>query len=642
MDDPTQVPQVTIDPGTPVGLTLTDLDGGTGPFTVMTNDGRFLAVSVTDGNTLVLNGLAPGRASVEITDTATGETRYLGVRVKNADGTLPGLPAYLAVGSGSTSVTSDLPLYEQFGTGAANHRADARDLTLNGGPTSVNPDNWFGSTQPGGFAVTTYVRDSLKLGMIPFFVYENMDGTGSGFATLTANAQNAAYMQGYFTDLQAALNLVAAQTTNDTVGFVLEPEFLVALSQNAVDPTKFAVSVDAAYTAGVLVHGTDPEFPDTVTGYVQAVNYLIHKTLPGAYFGWELDSSASTTPVAKGLEHLTDTLGLTNGRPAIAAEARVIANFGVAAGVTSTNASFVATTKLGDDAGIEGLNADPASSASFWNEVYWNNFLTFTSALGHQTGLPVVAVQLPYGHINSSQLANPAGGLFPDLADAAQTFEDSAPDFFFGDTFAPGAGNRLDYFGVSDARLAVTVAGDAVTWPSGSADGASHGVRMILFGDASANSTDGTSNPPTDSGWWITALQYYYANGPAPEAATANPVDATPTVVPAVVANVIKPKVYVNSGQKGKILLSLSAPATARMVIHYKLMGQAIDNVEYTLKKSKIVIQPGQTQFLVKIKPRAGTDLGGEDGKKVKLLIEPGDGYVVGTPTPVKVKIRVD
>ena len=92
----------------------------------------------------------------------------------------------------------------------------------------MNPANWFGSTQPGGFAVTTYVRDSLKLGMIPFFVYENLDGTGSGFATLTANAQNAAYMQGYFTDLQAALNLVAAQTTNDTVGFVLEPEFLVA------------------------------------------------------------------------------------------------------------------------------------------------------------------------------------------------------------------------------------------------------------------------------------------------------------------------------------------------------------------------------------------------------------------------------
>ena len=112
--------------------------------------------------------------------------------------------------------------------------------------------------------------------------------------------------------------------------------------------------------------------------------------------------------------------------------------------------------------------------------------------------------------------------------------------------------------------------------------------------------------------------------------------------VPAVVASVIKPKVYVNSGQKGKILLSLSMPAPARMVIHYKLMGQAINHVEYTLKKTKVVILPGQTQFVVKIKPRAGTTLGGEDGKKVKLLIEPGDGYVVGTPTTVKVKIRVE
>ena len=276
------------------------------------------------------------------------------------------------------------------------------------------------------------------------------------------------------------------------------------------------------------------------------------------------------------------------------------------------------------------------------DEVYWNNFLTFTSALGHQTGLQVVVVQLPYGHINHSQLANPAGGLFPDLPDAAQAFEDSAPDFFFGDTFLPGVGNRLDYFGLSDPRLAVTVAGDAVTWPSGSAEGAAHQVRLMLFGDASTRSTDGTSNPPTDGGWWITALQYYYANGPAPEAATANPVNVVPTPVPAVVGTVFKPRVFINEGQKGKILLSLSTPAAARMIIHYQLRGQAINHVEYTLKRYKIVIHPGQTQFLVKIKPFEGTTLGGVVAKKVKLLIEPGDGYVVGTPTPLKVKIRLD
>ena len=192
--------------------------------------------------------------------------------------------------------------------------------------------------------------------------------------------------------------------------------------------------------------------------------------------------------------------------------------------------------------------------------------------------------------------------------------------------------------------LAVTVAGDAVTWPSGSTDGAAHQVRMILFGDASANSTDGTSNPPTDSGWWITALQDYYANGPAPVAATANPVNGHPD------GRACRGRAASSSrrctstaARKGKIMLSLSvaggSPDGDSLQAHGPGHQQRGIHVE---EKSKIVIQPGQSEFVVKIKPRAGTTLGGEDGKKVKLLLEPGDGYVVGTPTPLKVKIRVD
>ena len=382
-----------------------------------------------------------------------------------------------------------------------------------------------------------------------------------------------------------------------------------------------------------------------MTGYVQAVNYLIHKTLPAAYFGWEIDSTASPAagytiaPDPAGIVHLTDGLGLTNGRPAIAAEARAIANFAVAAGTTSFNASFVATTKPGAEAGSEGDVTNPASLPDFWNETYWNNFMVFTSALAHQTGVQVVLWQMPYGHINSSQLANPAGGVFPDLADAATQFEDSASDFFFGDTFAPGAGNRFDYFSVTDPRLAVTTSGDAVLWPAGMTEASLHGVRMVLFGDGMANGTHGATTPPADDGWWITALQGYYDNGPVPEATTGNPVVVTPTPVPAVVLNVVKPKVFVGSGQKAKILVTLSTPAAAKMVIHYKLTGMAVNQVEYVLKKYKIKLQPGQTQFLVKVKPK-DTDLGGMEGKKVKLQLEAGDGYVVGTPTPVKVKIK--
>ena len=110
---------------------------------------------------------------------------------------------------------------------------------------------------------------------------------------------------------------------------------------------------------------------------MQAVNYLINKSLPSATFGWVIDPSASpaggyaVAPPAKGLIHLTDTLGIGTGRLALGVEARDIANFYIAAAVTSYRASFVATTKPGADAGMEDDNADPAASTGFWNEVLW-------------------------------------------------------------------------------------------------------------------------------------------------------------------------------------------------------------------------------------------------------------------------------
>ena len=131
------------------------------------------------------------------------------------------------------------------------------------------------------------MRESLKLGMIPYFVWYNIDGTGDSFTTDTGNAQNADFMAGYFTDLKRMCDLVKGEAPDETVGIVIEPDFIGYLAQNGVDPTTFPARTDAAYTAGVLVHGVDPEFPNTITGYVEAVNYLFAKNLPQASFGWE-------------------------------------------------------------------------------------------------------------------------------------------------------------------------------------------------------------------------------------------------------------------------------------------------------------------------------------------------------------------
>ena len=63
---------------------------------------------------------------------------------------------------------------------------------------------------------------------------------------------------------------------------------------------------------------------------MQAINYIIKKNLPKAYFGWQFNLWASpgiTVSVpSTGIIRLTDSMGISAGRSAIASEAQAIAN----------------------------------------------------------------------------------------------------------------------------------------------------------------------------------------------------------------------------------------------------------------------------------------------------------------------------
>ncbi len=677
-DRPMQARQVTVPLNTSTSFPLGMVDGSTGSYALATNNATVLGYTL-DGNTLTVTGLAPGRASLRITNTASGDVRWLGVRVENANGTPPGMPNYLSLGSVSQDDTDELTMWRTFGTGNENRRMDARYIYMNGGPYNGNTNNWYGETAPVlGFRATSYVRESLKLGMIPFFVWYNIDGTGDGFTTDTGNAQNAAFMQGYFSDLVTLCNLTKAEAPDETVGIVIEPDFLGYLAQNNVDPTTYMVHTDSAYTAGVLVHGTDPEFPNTVTGYVQAVNYLLSKNLPKAYFGWEFalwghPANGWTVPSGTlGLMHLTDTMGVAAGRAAIAREAAAETDFYLKAGVASYGAAFVSVDKYGLDAAAEtGAAANPQISTWFWNETLWVNYLTFAQAMGTESKLPVVLWQIPVGHINHSELANPAGGLFPDLANVSTKYEDSAPDFFFGDTFDPGstAPNRLSYFSVSDPLMGVRTQGEVVTWPSAMNLAASYGIRTVLFGAGVGDSTQGTGNPPTDGGWWITAVQNYYVQGPVPltAVATPTPVPTTPpaatptpgvtptpqptitptptpistpmpTALPTITVTATVPVARLDSDQPGVFTFNLSTPPSVKTIIRYQLKGSAVNGRDYILLSGKTKIRPGKTSASVQIIPQGTFD--GADRRKVKLVIEPDAAFTVGATGAAKITIK--
>lgn len=93
----------------------------------------------------------------------------------------------------------------------------------------------------------------------------------------------------------------------------------------------------------------------------------------------------------------------------------------------------------------------------------------------------------------------------------------------------------------------------------------------------------------------------------------------------------------VGDGSNAEITLSLSAAPTAKMNVYFSLKGSAVNGTDYVRLSGHTKIKPGKTSKTIIIQPLG--DLGGAVKKIVKLTLEPGDGYTVGTTTPIKVKI---
>ncbi len=506
----------------PGGLTPFRLRSAAGStsFRAASSNPAVASVQVS-GDALRITAVAAGRASIRIDDIAAGTSRWVGVRVPNADGTPPGLPPYVAIGSVSEDTTEHLGFWRSIEPGARNKRADLRYIYLNGGPSN-GWDTW--SNEPGGRAVH-YIRNSRTLGMIPFFVFYNIPDGGESYETDLAHVQSQPYMVAYFRNLKLFLDIARRESPDDMVGLILEPDFLGYMAQNSGRAAADIPAVTrAAYLSGVLGDG-DPRFADNVQGLVRAINYTISKYAPQVRFGWQMNLWASpgggyTTSIpGRGIIRKTDEVGIEAGRQAVYDEAVAITNYYLDAGVASHGAGFVSIDKYGLDAGgaEPGAARDPSNSIWFWNADHWNNYLLFARAMKDASGLPVVLWQLPVGRINSTAESNPYAGSggFEDLPNTHRKFEDSAASFFLGDTFR-AADARFEWFSANATGDPGVQAGNgSVTWAPHMNEAAAAGVVAILFGPGVGASTGNVGEPPTDGYWWISKVQRYLA-APAP------------------------------------------------------------------------------------------------------------------------------
>lgn len=568
VDTGRQVYQMTQDLGTRT-YQLSCLDVTNPDYTVLTNNTHVVNPSV-NGSTLTINALNSGRAGLKIIENTSGKIRHVGVRVKDSNGQLPGMPSYLGIGSVGTNVDRDLNYCKDFQEGDKNKRMDVRYVYLNGEPDSWDSklSGWqvWGKNIKGDRAIT-YISENMKLGIIPFFVYYTICGGNESYQTDLKNIQDVAYLSRYFKDLNFALEIIEQEAEGDLVGMIFEPDFIGYMMQNsgkkafeiyANTKLVYETAYGGENAAGILDSKVDVDpdtgvpFEDTITGLVRAVNYLVTKynTTKGTniVFGWQFNTWSNAYPgvPVKGLMHKTDTGDLAEGRKFIEDRAYETAIYYMEAGITSFGASIVSIDKYGKDACAYETTAaaDPANSTWFWGADNWNNYLGYISVLNKTTGLPVVLWQLPVGHIERSQSPDPySGGLFNELTNtkngAECFYEDSSVTYFFGDTFKPGTQKRFDWFSGNKFNdpLITTQGTDTITWGSHFELAKDSGVCLALFGAGVGEATHGnvsdvsTATEPEDDSWFFVNTQRYLANPVYLDIQTPTPTP-TPTATP--------------------------------------------------------------------------------------------------------------
>ena len=469
-----------------------------------------------NNNILQVESTTAGRTGLEIT-TSDNLKYYVGLRIDNADGSVPKLPDYVAVGSVSEDIDDDVNFYKNGIDNVndlKNNRMDVRYTYVNGGPL-IGWNTW----QPD--RVLKFARNSVQLGLTPYFIFYNIPDGGESYTTNKEHIQSADYMNAYFVNLNLFIDQAKEILGDEYFGIILEPDFLGYNQQNN-EPTTMTTAVSETTVA---------DGAGTLLTLVNRINKTINdrRVQDGLNleFGWQLNLWAKPNVAGiRGIIRETDTGIFQTKLTAIEQTANDILQYGMNVGIMSNSADFVSIDKYGLDAlGYSNASdpADPSSYTWFWNNDHWNNYLKFVKKLHTVSGKRVILWQIPVGHINNSLTINEYTQTnFVPLTNTTKRYEDSASNFFFGETmdFSTDLA-RYNYFSQNvhnDPKLVADSVTKHVTWGNHFNEVLEAGTSLVLMGAGVGDSTDGIGNPDgagatlTDDHYWIQKLQSYYLN----------------------------------------------------------------------------------------------------------------------------------
>lgn len=284
-----------------------------------------------------------------------------------------------------------------------------------------------------GEYVADYAKESEDLGVKSAFVWYNLGKSGEGFSVVSANLASSTYMEDYFTRYEWLLDQMIKGGQKDYM-IILEPDmygFLVrgpgdnGMAITREDPTAVAVSMTKANSL------SGKTYAPNLKGWAE---YMIARAKDrlkdqGVIVGHMPNHWGVNIPGQIGRGSLEAHLisGMTT--------ARFLNGFG-----TAGKGDVVFVEKTDYDAGIKGAQW-------FWDSTCYAKFFTWTRAIAHGTGLPMVGWQMAQGN-STHATATKRDDIVETFLAHPQWWTDGG---FIGILFGGGNPGCANYAGTDDA-----------------------------------------------------------------------------------------------------------------------------------------------------------------------------------------------
>ncbi len=472
----------------------------------ITNNNKIIKLE-KNNNKLIITGIKNGRGMVKI------DNNYFGVKVGNGKDENEFLIGLVCEDDPLTSLAFFTDFEEN------NKRIYSRYIYLNGGPGDygwrLNYSAPEYNSAPLGMRAINYIRNSLKLGVVPILVYYNIADGGEAYTTDLEHIQNSNYMKNYFIDLKFLLDLINKENPIDETQIILEPDFIGYMFQNSgKSPNDIMAIVNIIYDLGYLNKNTDPIFQNNMNGLISCINYLISKTCPQVKFGWMINlwSNPVSIPGGNGIMKSSDYISnFDNAKQFIIQTASDTAKYYIDSGILNYRADFFSVDKYGLDYALYS-SGDVKNNPWAFNNDHWKNYLLYIKTIGDILKIPCVLWQLPVGHLNSSLSISPyTKEKYTNLPNTTNSGEDSAVTFFFGDTFTS---SNVEYWGSNKWNDNLTIQNNKITYKTKINNLKDYNIEMILFGQGVGISTVYSKTPSSsivgDNYFLISKIQEYY------------------------------------------------------------------------------------------------------------------------------------